>query len=272
MTITIAARTEAYLKAAEKVHEIELSSRPERERLEEVTSILTALSRRPELFPPEGFPRAPGSSGGLFRLAQFPDGLGSLYVSLGFTGRGGGAPHTHPAWAAVVGISGGVERNWIYDSVEPVVEGVEPKLKLREEVVVGPGEAVLIPTGVFHTIEVVSETPVLHLHAYGRRAERPGFQPPLPSVSYDEARSEAREGAAVVVILDPNVADIAGPHVLAAKPSDVAAALAERGVSRRLPVIVAGSSEAAGEVAAALYADGRAVVFHLDVERLAKAA
>jgi predicted metal-dependent enzyme (double-stranded beta helix superfamily) len=291
MTVTLADRAAAYLEAARQVHDIEVSGLPEADRLEDIKIVLTALSRRPELFPPEAFPRAPDTAGGLFRLAQFPDGRGALYVSLGYTGRGGISPHTHASWAVVVGLSGGVEQNWIYDRVDDgSVEG-EAELKLREQVAIGPGDAVVIPTGVFHTIDVVSETPVLHIHAYGHAVDTTGFelpvfetpesrtyslratgafQPPLAAADPADVRREAAHGLVAVVFLEPARPDITGPLVFRSTADKAVAALA--GVDRGLPVILAGAASEAAAAAARLYADRRPVVFRLEDSAVAKAA
>jgi len=256
MTVTFAERTAARREAARQVHDIEVSGRPEPQRLSEICEVLTGLARRPELFPVSAFPRAPGTSGGLFRLAHSPDGRGGIYVSLGFTGRGGGKPHTHVSWAAVVGVSGGVETNRIWDPIG------EDQFELKEEVVVGPGDAILLPTGAYHTIEVISDTPVLHVHAYGHAAERPGFQPPLPAVTWDEARTEGAAGRLAVVALDGQVSGLEGPYVRAAAAHGLPAALAD--VPLDLPVALLGEGPVADEAGAGLYRDGRVVVFRLD--------
>jgi predicted metal-dependent enzyme (double-stranded beta helix superfamily) len=257
MTVTLTERTEAYRQAARQVHTIEISDRPEADRLAEIRTILVDLAAKPDLFPVSAFPRAPDSSGGLYRLAHSPDGRGGLYVSLGLTGRGGGHPHTHASWAAVVGVSGGIETNYVYEKSE------DGELQPRDKVEVGPGDAILLPTGAYHTIEVISDTPVLHLHAYGHAAERPGFQPPLPALSLEEARTEAGAGRLAVISLDYEWRGLAGPHVVVSNPEDAARYLAAQDVGDRLPVLLVGPEPTAGEVAARLYRAGHPVVFRL---------
>jgi predicted metal-dependent enzyme (double-stranded beta helix superfamily) len=255
---TLTERTTAWRDAAARVHAIEVSGRPEADRLSDIRDVLVDLAAQPEVFPPSAFPRAEGSSGGLYRLAHAPDGRGGIYVSLGFTGRGGGQPHTHASWAAVVGVSGGTETNFIYEKT------AADSFDLKDTVVVGPGDAILLPTGAYHTIEVVSDTPVLHVHAYGERAERPGFQPPLPAVGEDEARAEAAAGRLIVLALDGDVRGFVGPHVLATDRENAIDVLADLSADPELPVVLLSDDDDASNVTAAkIYEQARPIVLRV---------
>lgn len=150
------------------------------DRLEEIQTALTELARHAALFPYNHFPIEAGSQGGIFRLAGFGREGPTLYLSVGRPGRHN-LPHTHPTWSVVAGVRG-VERNYIYDRVDDgQVEG-RGILRLREEVDVGPGEAIALRPGEFHYIVVTSEATSLQLHAYGAAIERwTGVLPVFPT-------------------------------------------------------------------------------------------
>ncbi|MET0182478.1 MAG: hypothetical protein ABW199_06295 [Caulobacterales bacterium] len=277
MTIGIKQRAEAYLEAANEVRAIEDEQRPESERLEKITTVLLDLARRSELFPIHAFPRTPGTPGGLFRLAEFPDRKGTIYMSLGFTGRTQ-TPHRHASWAIVAGVSGGTETNTLYDFEKDDSAPNAARLHRRGEFVVGPGQAVSIETGVYHTINVVSDTPVLHLHAYGLSVDKEGFElptfesadartfgtratggfrPPLSIVQDEDIRADIAQGHAVLLVLDGSAPVFAGPHVYRGSANT----LNEAKIEKQTPIVLVGSDAVVLEAARALYAAGYPLIF-----------
>lgn len=280
MTLGIKERSAAYLAAAEQIRAIEGRSAPESERLKDITAVLKSLALRTELFPLESFPRAEGTPGGLFRLAGFPDRRGAVYISLGYVGRSQ-QPHNHAAWAVVVGVSGGHETNVVYERVDGDEPG-EATLILRERAPVGPGDAVVLPTGAYHTIDVDSG-PSLHLHAYGWDVDAPGFttygfsspeatrfegretgvfQPPLTVVSHGAVATDLEAGDAVVVLLEgATPPGLAGPLLIASGADDIVKRLTAENVPVTTPIVLVGASAVALEVALGLYAAGRPLVF-----------
>lgn len=281
MTVSLSSRAQRYLEVANRLHEIELSGQPEAERLSAIKPLLTELAAQQDLFPVKAFPRAPGTPGGLFRLVEFADQRGALYMSLGYTGRIN-PPHTHASWALVAGVSGGVEHNVIYDRVDDGSIDGEAELRLREEIPVGPGQIGVVETGQYHTIEVVSDEPVLHLHAYGHAVDAPGyslpafdspesktyklrtsgaFQPPLAVATLDEAADDVAAGRAILVSSGAPV--LSGPFALQADAGNVTELLNDADAPTTAPVVVVGDEEQALAVAKALYAAGRPLVFRL---------
>jgi len=280
MSLGIKDRSAAYLAAAEEVRAIDAREAPESERLQDITAVLKELALRTELFPLESFPRAEGTPGGLFRLAGFPDRRGAVYISLGYVGRSQ-QPHNHVAWAVVAGVSGGRETNVVYERVDGEAPG-EATLVLKERAPVGPGDAVVLPTGAYHTIDVDSG-PSLHLHAYGWDVDAPGFttygfanpeatrfegrptggfKPPLTVVSHADIDQDLQGGDAVLVALQGEApTGLSGPLLIVSGVDDVVARLEAENVPVKTPVILAGAPEVALEAALALYASGRPLVF-----------
>jgi len=276
-------RADALRLAAQAIRDAELSDEPESERLEIVGRILADLAARTELFPARAFPLPEGSVGGLYRLVEFADQKAALYMSVGLTGRKA-QPHTHATWAAVAGVSGGIEFNRLYDRTDDGSTPGHGRLALRGEKAVGPGEVVLLPSGVFHTIEVVSDTPVLHLHAYGRAVDAPTdqplpafkhpdattytlreagrFSPPLSTVTWTEAVSDVASGRAAVIDFDI-AARFQGPYVIQANAEPVQNLLDRLGSPPETPIILAGPSDQILQAARVLYRSGFAILFQL---------
>lgn len=281
MTISLSSRAKRYLDVASQVHEIELSGQDEEARLAGIRPLIAGLAAEQDLFPTAAFPRAPGTPGGLFRLVEFSDQRGALYMSLGYTGRIN-PPHTHASWALVAGVSGGVEHNVIYDRIDDGSVDGEAELRLREEIPVGPGQIGTVETGQYHTIEVVSDEPVLHLHAYGHAVDAPGFslpafespesrtyklrtsgafQPPLAVATLDETAEDVAAGRAILVA--PGEPLLSGPFAVQADAGTVVERLQSADAPKSAPVVVVGDDEEALAVAKALYAAGRPLVFRL---------
>jgi len=140
----------------------------DRDSLGEVKAALTALASRSELFPPAHFP-ARASKGGIYHLAEDPDGGFALYGSAGLPGKAQ-PPHNHTTWASIAGVYG-EEHNVFYERVDDRrTEGVGA-LKKTHELTVRRGNACALLPDDFHTIEVLGSEPSLHLHLYGHTLE-----------------------------------------------------------------------------------------------------
>ena len=70
-------------------------------------------------------------------------------------------PHNHTTWALISGVFGD-EHNVAYQRIS------ETTLEQRWELTCQRGNAVAFQPDDFHTIEVTSTGPALHLHLYGR--------------------------------------------------------------------------------------------------------
>lgn len=70
-------------------------------------------------------------------------------------------PHEHMTWAVIVGLSG-FELNTLYS------QGVGTAMHLVSELVVGPGDFIVLEPVAIHATSVVGTQPTLHLHMYGR--------------------------------------------------------------------------------------------------------
>jgi rhodanese-related sulfurtransferase/predicted metal-dependent enzyme (double-stranded beta helix superfamily) len=121
---------------------------------------LIALAQRAELFPAEQFACSPGKAGNLYELSVDGDLRYALYASAGVPGKAQ-PPHNHTTWALISGVFGD-EHNVGYQRTS------ETTVEKRWELTCKRGNAVAFQPDDFHTIEVTSSAPALHLHLYGR--------------------------------------------------------------------------------------------------------
>jgi len=162
-------RAAAAAQTIETVRAIIARRGVDRGSLNEVKAALTALASRSELFPRSHFPVRAGKLGGIYHLAEDPDGSFALYGSAGMPGKSQ-PPHNHTTWASISGVYG-EEHNVFYDRVDDSgIEGVGV-LKKSYELTIRRGNACALMPDEFHTIEVLGTEPSLHLHLYGHTLE-----------------------------------------------------------------------------------------------------
>ena len=125
---------------------------------------LVALAGQAHLFPPAHFPVDAARPAAIYRLAEDPDGRFALFASAGLPGKAQ-PPHDHTTWAVIAGVRG-VERNEIFHRSPGSPPGLDTLEPLRQLDVQAGNAITLSPTDV-HTIELIGDTPGLHLHFYG---------------------------------------------------------------------------------------------------------
>jgi rhodanese-related sulfurtransferase/predicted metal-dependent enzyme (double-stranded beta helix superfamily) len=160
------ARFEAVKQTLARVRAIAPNPAIDRATLERIQPLLIELASRTELFPRESFGAGNGNSGIIYELSVDRDLRYALYASAGVPGKFA-PPHNHTTWAAISGVYGD-EHNTAY-----VRHGDNPaqhtaRLEKSWELTCRKGNAVGFMPDDFHTIEVVSKEPALHLHLYGR--------------------------------------------------------------------------------------------------------
>ncbi len=128
--------------------------------LDSLKAPLIELAKRTELFPADQFAASPGKAGNLYELSVDEDLRFALYASAGIPGKAQ-PPHNHTTWALISGVFGN-EHNVGYERTG------ETTVEKRWELTCGRGNAVAFQPDDFHTIEVTSAEPALHLHLYGR--------------------------------------------------------------------------------------------------------
>jgi rhodanese-related sulfurtransferase/predicted metal-dependent enzyme (double-stranded beta helix superfamily) len=162
-------RAAAVGSAVERIKRLEAAGGVTRETLERIKGVAIELAAQTELFPPEHFPILAGSHGAVYRLSEDRDRRFALYASAGVAGRAQ-PPHNHTTWAVISGIYGD-EHNVFYDRVDNRAAPGIGRLERSGELTIRRGNACALMPDDFHTIEVVSSGPALHLHVYGMSLE-----------------------------------------------------------------------------------------------------
>jgi rhodanese-related sulfurtransferase/predicted metal-dependent enzyme (double-stranded beta helix superfamily) len=161
-------RAAAVTETVARIRKIEREQGVTPAALEAMKQTLISLASRTELFPAEHFPCL-GGYGSIYRLSEDKDRRFALYASAGMPGKGA-PPHNHTTWAVISGVFGD-EHNVFYERIDNRATAGEGQLRKTGELTVKRGTAVGFLPDDFHTIQVTSDTPSLHLHMYGMSLE-----------------------------------------------------------------------------------------------------
>src|SRR5262249_17250774 len=112
--------------------------------------------------PPAEFPPAGPSQELVYTLAEDARCGIALYLVSDAPGTVS-PPHEHLTWAVIAGTRG-IEANTLYRISDPERREVE----VCGEVVVGAGQALVLPEGAIHSTAALGETATYHLHLYGK--------------------------------------------------------------------------------------------------------
>ena len=274
-------RAAAALETLTRLQAASVAAEDEAAHAAAVKQALLDLAARPELFPLEHYPVKPGTRGGFYRVIEGADRSNAIYVSVAAPAtaseRRGNTPHRHVGWASIAGIRG-EEFNAVYERIDDGSVPGQGKLRKRGDVTIRAGEAVYLPGGDYHHIELRSAEPSLHLHVYELGVDSPeqGTQPVFLSPESEEykvgTRPEALRNIAVPVLSPAELTDLLAWHpvpVLAVDGAQAAALPAAIPVSSTaplpaaaipadpaIPVVLLGGIEAVEIVAAALAQQG----------------
>ena len=141
------------------------------EQIDAAREALRNLAAQPELFPTEQYPFRSELASGFYRLGEDADRRNALYVLVG-KARASNAPHRHPSWALIAGVSGN-EHNVLFERIDDGSEPGKGKLRKRGEHSIVAGDVLYMPAGDYHTIQVDGDELAVHLHIYGIGVDGP---------------------------------------------------------------------------------------------------
>lgn len=163
-------RQQAVAAAIAEVRALTQPGPVDRAALARVLGVLKGLTARPELWPATDFP-APDEETRQARylITEEPDQTFALYLNTMLPGRRI-PPHNHTTWACIAGVEG-EEHNTVYDRTDDGSVPGKATLKAREMIVVKAGSGIAMLPDDIHSVDIVGDRPIRHLHLYGRALE-----------------------------------------------------------------------------------------------------
>lgn len=166
-----AARAAAVASTVDRIRAIEAAHGVTRESLALIRTELMGLAAQEHLFPSAVFPPPPAGEKGNNRylLQEDADSRFALYLNALNPGNET-KPHDHTTWAVVVAVDG-QELNKVYDRTDDGADPARCDLRVREEIMVEPGQGICLMPEDIHSIHTTGSVPTRHLHMYGLALE-----------------------------------------------------------------------------------------------------
>lgn len=165
-----AERQEAVDRAISQVRELIGDRALDRATLGQVLEVLKGLAAQPKLWPAEDFP-SPDEDARQARylIAEDPDQTYALYLNSMLPGRKI-PPHDHTTWACIAGVEG-EEHNTVWHRTDDGNRPGHAELESKEMIVVKAGSGIALMPDDIHSVDIVGDRPIRHLHLYGHALE-----------------------------------------------------------------------------------------------------
>ena len=163
-------RRTAVAQTIASIREIEQRQGVTREALENIKAAVIGLARRTELFPRAVFAPPGGSPRDrLYRISEDPNHRFALYLNSAKPGTKT-PPHDHTTWAVIAGVEG-EEHQKIYERTDDGTAKGKGTVEVAREFTVTPGQAIAFMPDDIHSIHVLGDQSIMHLHMYGKALE-----------------------------------------------------------------------------------------------------
>lgn len=165
-----AAREVAVQQGLGRIKQIAAEGPVDRPRLQRILSELLALAADGAFWSEAEFPQPEaGERQARYLISEDADRSFALYLNVMKPGKKT-PPHDHTTWATIAAVEG-IEFNHLYERVEGGFAPGPARLRHSGTLEVGPGKGVALLPDDVHAVEIRGETPIRHLHLYGRALE-----------------------------------------------------------------------------------------------------
>jgi predicted metal-dependent enzyme (double-stranded beta helix superfamily) len=170
MSSSASHRQQIVSDALSRVRKILVSQAVTRQSLDTILDEVKQLATQSSLWNESDFPPPePDEYQARYLIDQGDDLTVALYLNVMRPGKFV-PPHDHTTWACIAGVEGD-EFNTLYERLDDGLEPGKASLKTGENILVGKGGGVALLADDIHSVRVDGDSPVRHLHLYGRALE-----------------------------------------------------------------------------------------------------